>query len=189
MLQKKIAALQAENMALRSRTGTGGQGGSSGHQRPAALRSRIGTCGEGGSSGQQRPPAAPKSQGGGKPEKKCPHGRRECRCVECGGASICEHNREKSKCVECGGASICEHNRRKSQCRECGGSSICEHKRQKGQCRECRGSCFCARKAAEGPVHPLTPIPHQTQITPPSPIPLTRAAESAAPAVSQYRSP
>jgi hypothetical protein len=42
-----------------------------------------------------------------------------------------------------------------------------------------------ARKAAEGPVHPLTPIPHQTQIIPPSPIPLTRAAESAAPAVSE----
>jgi hypothetical protein len=42
-----------------------------------------------------------------------------------------------------------------------------------------------ARKAAEGPVHPLTPIPHQTQIIPPSPIPHTRAAESAAPAVSE----
>ncbi len=30
-----------------------------------------------------------------------------------------------------------------------------------------------ALKAAEGPVHPLMPIPHQTQIIPPSPIPLT----------------
>ena len=36
-----------------------------------------------------------------------------------------------------------------------------------------------ARKAAEGPVHPLTPIPHQTQIVPPSPIP-HRAVERAA---------
>ncbi len=42
-----------------------------------------------------------------------------------------------------------------------------------------------ALKAAERPVHPLTPIPHQTQIIPPSQIPLTRAAESAAPAVSE----
>jgi hypothetical protein len=42
-----------------------------------------------------------------------------------------------------------------------------------------------ARKAVEGPVHPLMPIPHQPQIIPPSPIPHTRAAASAAPAVSE----
>ena len=42
-----------------------------------------------------------------------------------------------------------------------------------------------ARKAAEGPVNPLTPIPHQPHTTPPSPTPHTRAAESAAPAVSE----
>jgi hypothetical protein len=42
-----------------------------------------------------------------------------------------------------------------------------------------------ARKAAEGPVHPLMPIPHQPQIIPPSPIHHTRAAASAAPAVSE----
>ena len=40
-------------------------------------------------------------------------------------------------------------------------------------------------KAAEGPVNPLTPIPHQPQIIPPSPIPHTRAAARAAPAVSE----
>jgi hypothetical protein len=42
-----------------------------------------------------------------------------------------------------------------------------------------------AWKVAEGPVNPLTPIPHQPQITPSSPIPHTRAAERAAPAVSE----
>jgi hypothetical protein len=42
-----------------------------------------------------------------------------------------------------------------------------------------------AWKAAEGPVNPLTPIPHQPHTTPPSPTPHTRAAESAAPAVSE----
>ena len=42
-----------------------------------------------------------------------------------------------------------------------------------------------ARKAAEGPVNPLTPIPHQPQIIPSSPIPHTRAAARAAPAVSE----
>ena len=43
-----------------------------------------------------------------------------------------------------------------------------------------------ARKAAEGPVNPLTPIPHQPQIIPSSPIPHTRAAARAAPAVSAH---
>ena len=42
-----------------------------------------------------------------------------------------------------------------------------------------------AWKVADGPVNPLTPIPHQPQITPPSPIPHTRAAARAAPAVSE----
>ena len=43
-----------------------------------------------------------------------------------------------------------------------------------------------ARKAAEGPVNPLTPIPHQPQIIILSPpIPHTRAAARAAPAVSE----
>jgi hypothetical protein len=42
-----------------------------------------------------------------------------------------------------------------------------------------------AWKAAEGPLNPLTPIPHQPHTTPPSPTPHTRAAESAAPAVSE----
>ena len=42
-----------------------------------------------------------------------------------------------------------------------------------------------AWKVAEGPVNPLTPIPHQPQIIPSSPIPHTRAAARAAPAVSE----
>ena len=42
-----------------------------------------------------------------------------------------------------------------------------------------------ARNAAGGHVHPLTPAPNQAQIIPPSPIPHTRAAASAAPAVSE----
>ena len=68
---------------------------------------------------------------------KCEHGRRKCRCKECGGIGICEHNKRKSICKECGGSSICEHNRRKNQCKDCGGSQICEHDKQKSHCKEC----------------------------------------------------
>jgi hypothetical protein len=67
--------------------------------------------------------------GGGKEKKptpkKCPHGRRKTRCIECGGASICEHKRQRGRCRECGGASICEHKRQRNTCRECGGTSVC----------------------------------------------------------------
>ena len=130
MLQNKIAALQVELLALRSPTGTGGEGVSSGQQRPAALRSRTGTGGEGGSSGQQRPPAAtrpptvPKSQEGGKKKsrKKCPHDRQRSRCRDCGGTSICEHGRRRNQCRDCGGTSMCEHGRLRSQCRDRSGA-------------------------------------------------------------------
>ncbi len=75
--------------------------------------------------------------------KKCEHGRRKERCIDCGGSEICEHNRQKYNCRECGGIGICEHNRRKSKCKECGGSEICEHNCQKYQCKECGGSQIC----------------------------------------------
>ena len=71
------------------------------------------------------------------PSPKCPHGRRKCQCVECGGGSICEHKRYRATCIECGGASICEHKRRRAMCIECGGASICEHNRQRLCCKLC----------------------------------------------------
>jgi hypothetical protein len=122
MLQNKIEEQHAKLLAFRSRTGTGGEGVSSGQQRPAALRSRTGTGGEGGSSGQQRPPAAtlpptvPKSQEGGKKKsrKKCPHDRQRSLCRDCGGGSICQHSKHRDTCKACGGTSICEHGRVRS---------------------------------------------------------------------------
>ena len=33
--------------------------------------------------------------------KKCPHGKRKCRCVECNGTSICEHKKMKDSCKIC----------------------------------------------------------------------------------------
>ena len=74
---------------------------------------------------------------------KCPHGKRRCRCKECGGGSICEHDRIRYECKQCGGASICEHDRIRSHCKECGGGSICEHGKQRGRCKECGGSQIC----------------------------------------------
>ena len=74
---------------------------------------------------------------------KCPHGKRRCRCKECGGASICEHGRQRSRCKECGGASICEHGRQRYFCKECGGGAICEHGRRRVRCKECGGASIC----------------------------------------------
>ncbi len=101
-VQEQIAALQPRSRRFAVRLALAEKEGavaSSGHQQH---RSRRG-------GGRRR-----------KPEKKCPHGRRKSRCIECGGSSICEHNRERGKCSECGGASICEHKRQRSQCGECG---------------------------------------------------------------------
>jgi len=53
MLQKKIATMQVENAAFRSQTGTCGEGGSSGQQRPSALRRQTGRGREGGREGER----------------------------------------------------------------------------------------------------------------------------------------
>jgi len=65
------------------------------------------------SSSRKQPAAMPKER------KKCPHGRDQYVCKECGGAGICIHGRKRSVCkVEgCGGASICPHGRRRSDCK------------------------------------------------------------------------
>ena len=75
--------------------------------------------------------------------KKCEHGKRKCRCVECGGGSICEHNKIKSRCNRCDGNDICEHKKRKNICIDCNGSQLCIHTKQKIQCKECNGSQIC----------------------------------------------
>jgi hypothetical protein len=80
------------------------------------------------------PSRAPTRGGMPKEEKKCPHGRRQYYCKECGGAGICVHGRERKVCkVEgCGGASICAHGRKRGMCKVegCGGASICAHGRE-----------------------------------------------------------
>ena len=79
-------------------------------------------------------------------QKKCPHGRRESRCVDCGGSATCEHKRIKIQCKDCGGSQICKHNQVKARCKECGGSAICEHDKRRDICKECDGSGLCEHK-------------------------------------------
>ena len=78
-----------------------------------------------------------------RPVKKCPHGRQQQHCRDCGGASICEHGRQRHQCRDCGGSSFCEHGRRRAHCRECGGTSVCEHGRMRHRCRDCGGASIC----------------------------------------------
>lgn len=73
----------------------------------------------------------------------CPHGREQCRCVECHGIGICSHNKQKTTCIPCGGSSVCIHNKQKSQCIPCGGSAMCIHNKQKRQCIPCGGLAMC----------------------------------------------
>lgn len=75
--------------------------------------------------------------------KKCCHGKREYRCVECGGGGICQHKRRREFCKECGGSSICEHGNRTYRCKECKGNGICEHGKLKTYCKECEGNGIC----------------------------------------------
>ena len=74
---------------------------------------------------------------------KCPHGKREYRCVECGGGGICQHKRRREFCKECCGFGVCEHGNRKYRCKLCGGSSICEHGKEKIYCKQCGGIGIC----------------------------------------------
>jgi hypothetical protein len=75
--------------------------------------------------------------------KKCEHGKRTGRCVECGGSQICQHKRIKYDCVDCKGSSLCSHSLVKSECRACGGSRFCEHGKRKASCAVCGGSALC----------------------------------------------
>jgi hypothetical protein len=54
--------------------------------------------------------------------KKCEHGKRRERCVDCGGSQICEHGVDRYGCKKCVGKGICEHNRERRRC------SICDPK-------------------------------------------------------------
>jgi hypothetical protein len=73
----------------------------------------------------------------------CIHGKRNSRCVECGGSEMCIHEKQKPFCRECNGSQFCIHNKTKSICIDCGGSRICKHRKQKPFCKECGGSAFC----------------------------------------------
>lgn len=96
-----------------------------------------------------------------KSNKKCIHGKRKSRCVECKCCEICEHQKDKKYCVICGGKGLCEHQKRKSLCKicfpqnfcihgsqkqhcvKCGGSNICKHGKRKSRCVLCDGSGIC----------------------------------------------
>lgn len=68
---------------------------------------------------------------------KCPHGRNERVCVDCGGGGICIHKRRSNRCKECKGKSICPHNKVKYRCKLCKGKGICVHGRDKYICTQC----------------------------------------------------
>src|ERR1700674_3225495 len=72
-----------------------------------------------------------------KVHKKCVHGRRSGRCIDCGGSQFCEHGKRKDACKECKGSQICEHGRQRSSCIECDGGNICKCKKQRSSCRKC----------------------------------------------------
>ena len=78
-----------------------------------------------------------------KAASKCPHGREQYYCKECGGKGICQHNRQRKTCRECGGSARCEHDRLRSKCKICGGASICVHRRERVRCKECGGAGIC----------------------------------------------
>ena len=75
--------------------------------------------------------------------KKCEHGKRKTRCVECGGSEICIHNKRRSRCVDCGGGEICEHKIIRANCINCKGSQVCEHNKIRPRCVACKGSQVC----------------------------------------------
>ncbi len=75
--------------------------------------------------------------------KKCEHGKRKSRCINCGGSDICIHGKIKSRCVECRGREICEHKKIRTVCIKCGGSQICEHQKIRSRCIDCKGSQIC----------------------------------------------
>ena len=52
---------------------------------------------------------------------KCPHGRQNRQCKDCGGKDICHHGRHKYYCKDCEGSQICTHGRFKKYCKECEG--------------------------------------------------------------------
>ena len=83
------------------------------------------------------------SDGCGRKQATCEHGRHKSKCKDCGGRDICPHARIKRTFKECGGCDICPHRSQKSTCKECGGSAICPHGREKRTCKECGGSRIC----------------------------------------------
>jgi len=81
--------------------------------------------------------------------KKCTHGIRVTRCLECGGSEICQHKKQKADCPDCGGKCICPHGRRRRLCKECAGAGICVHKKRRTLCKECGGSECCKGPGCE----------------------------------------
>ena len=81
--------------------------------------------------------------------KKCPHGRHQSICKDCGGASICAHGRQGHQCRNCLDMlgkkrkqyikKKCPHGKRKNRCKDCGGKGVCPHDRLKDQCKDCLG--------------------------------------------------
>ncbi len=85
-----------------------------------------------------------------KRQRKCSHGRRQSRCVPCGGKEMCEHKRLRARCVPCGGSQTCEHKRLRAQCKDCGGTRICEHQKLRPYCKKCGGSQICGHGINKG---------------------------------------
>tara|TARA_R110000772_G_scaffold168316_1_gene280083 strand:+ start:993 stop:1652 length:660 start_codon:yes stop_codon:yes gene_type:complete len=68
---------------------------------------------------------------------KCPHGKRERCCFDCGGKQACKHKKETRICRLCNGGGICEHKKRRYDCQLCNGGGICIHLKHLFQCKDC----------------------------------------------------
>jgi hypothetical protein len=79
--------------------------------------------------------------------KKCPHGRVQYLCKQCGGKGICSHGIFKTMCKKCKGSSFCSHGIRKTRCQQCGGSAFCSHGKLKYRCKLCGGRGLCSHGA------------------------------------------
>ncbi len=71
---------------------------------------------------------------------RCPHGRHENYCKQCGGKCLCEHGIRKDGCYRCGTVKKCHHDKIKKNCKEC---CPCPHGKARPWCRDCKGLEFC----------------------------------------------
>ena len=88
----------------------------------------------------------------------CPHGKKQNKCIPCGGSSMCIHGREQNQCIDCGGSGICAHNKRRNTCKNCNGTQICEHQRRRADCKACSGSAICQHQRMRRDCNECSPI-------------------------------